>query len=115
MKFKLVNKTKGIIEKSDFNQFSTIQDYRDAKVRAEKKIAEIEAQQSIYDAKADNVKRNHPFVLELSEEKRNAIWLFHENFVASKQAGEMKKTMKKALKDLLEEMSDVEKQTGIKF
>lgn len=112
MKYTLKN---DVIEKSDFTQSYKKADYINTKTQTEKRLKELEAQKTVVDAKADNVARNHPHVLKIDEEKRNAIWLYHENFVASKQLEHAIKSIKKGLKDLKKEMSEIEAQTGCKF
>ena len=112
MKYEIV---KGVIKKSDFTSEYSPEDFKSALLQTEKKLTEITAQQKIYNAKAENVVRNHPHVLKLDEEKRNAVWLFHENFVASKQADTIIKALKKDIKGLNNEMKEIEKQTGFSF
>lgn len=112
MKYKIV---KGLIEKSDFVNKYEKSAFIETVERLNKNLKEVEAQKAIYDAKADNVRQNHPHVEKLSEEKRNAIWLFHENFVASKQSEGIIKQIKKDLRGIKKEMKEIEKQTGIKF
>jgi len=112
-KYKL--NTKGEIVKTDFEERYNKEDYTAHLAGAEKRLKEMEAQDGVYVAKYENVARNHPFVLEESEERRNAIWLYHENFVASKLIGQQIKGLKKAIKNTKNEMKEIEKQTGIKF
>lgn len=112
MKYKFAN---GVIEKSEFTQSYKPADYTNAKAQTEKRLKELEAQKTVIDAKADNVARNHPHVLKIDEEKRNAIWLYHENFVAGKQLESAIKSIKKGLKDIKKEMTEIELQTGVKF
>lgn len=113
MKYKLNNKKQ--IEKSDFSVLYNKDDFQSALDKGENKIEELIATKRIYDAKADNVARNHPEVLKLDEDARNKIWLYQDNFIKSKQTEQVIKLNKKALKDLVSEMKDIEKQTGIKF
>jgi prefoldin subunit 5 len=105
----------GIIEKSDFTISYKPADYNNTKLQTEKRLKELEAQKIIVDAKADNVARNHPHVTKIDEEKRNAIWLYHENFVAGKQLESAIKSIKKGLKDIKKEMTEIESQTECKF
>lgn len=113
MKYQL-NKKNQII-KSDFEQIYTKEDFTSVLANAEKKLIEMEAQKKIYDAKADNVARNHPHVLKIDEEKRNAIWLYHENYVASIQANTIIKEIKSGIKNLKAEMKEITNQTGFEF
>lgn len=112
MNYKLV---KGNIIKSDFAIEYEPNRFNEALIDQEKKLKEVEAQKKIYEAKSDNVLRNHPHVLKLDEEKRNAVWLFHENFVAAKQVEGIIKQLKKNIKGLKSEMDEITKQTGLKF
>lgn len=112
MKYQLV---KGNIVKSDFFAEYEPKSFLSALADQEKRLKEAEAQKKIYDAKADNVARNHPHVLKVDEEKRNAIWLFHENYVASKQVDGIIKQIKKNIKGLKSEMEEITKQTGLDF
>lgn len=109
-----VNK-KGEILKTDFEQRYNPEDFKAHLDNAERRLVEAEAQNGIYIAKYENVGRNHPYVLEVSEEHKNAIWLYHENFVASKQIESQIKALKKSIKAVKEEMKEIEAQTGIKF
>lgn len=113
MKYQL-NKKNQII-KSDFEQTYSKEDFTSVLANAEKKLIEMEAQKKIYDAKADNVARNHPHVLKIDEEKRNAIWLYHENYVASIQASSIIKEIKSGIKNLKAEMKEITNQTGFEF
>ena len=83
--------------KTDFEERYNKEDYTAHLAGAEKRLKEMEAQDGVYVAKYENVARNHPFVLEESEERRNAIWLYHENFVASKLIGQQIKGGYKAI------------------
>lgn len=112
MKYKII---KGLIEKSDFSVQYEPKAFTEVTDGLKKKITEALAQKKIYEAKADNVLRNHPYVAKVEEEKRNAIWLFHENFVAGKQSDVIIKKLRKDLKDIEKEMKEIETQTGIKF
>lgn len=112
MKFKLKGKN---IVKYDFEAEYEPVNYTDTLKDVEKKIVEAEAQNKVYVAKMDNVARNHPYVLEVDEEKRNAIWLYHENFVASKQIEAIIKSLKKSVKDINKEMKEITEQTGLTF
>lgn len=112
MKYKL---KKDIIVKSDFEFEYNKQDFITALKNVETRLKEMEAQRSIYVAKMDNVSRNHPYVLDVEEEKRNAIWLYHENFVATKQSDKIIKDLKKGLKEIKNEMKEITKQTGLEF
>lgn len=112
MKFKIV---KGNIVKSDFTLEYEKASFTNLLKDLEKKVIEMTAQKKIYDAKADNVARNHPHVLKLDDEKRNAIWLYQENFVASKQAEAILKGLNKDIKGLKSEMSEITKQTGFNW
>jgi hypothetical protein len=103
------------IVKSDFEIEYTPEDYTNTLKDVETKLKELEAQQRIYIAKKDNVARNHPHVLNRTEEERNAIWLYQENFVAEKQAEVIIKQLKKDIKDVKKEMKDITEQTGLKF
>jgi len=84
-------------------------------VEQEKKLKEMTAQKKIYDAKKDNVSRNHPHVLEVDDEKRNAIWMYQENYVSSIQAQTMIDAFTKSIEDLKAEMKEIEEQTGYDF
>lgn len=106
---------KGNIIKTDFSMEYEPASFIAALREQEKKLKEFEAQQGIYNAKRDNVSRNHPFVEEMEEEKRNQVWLYHENFVASKLLEPDIKKLKKNIKGLKSEMEEITKQTGHKF
>lgn len=105
----------GNVIKSEFEMEYEPRAFSDALIDVEKRLKEAEAQKRVYEAKAANVSRNHPHVLKVDEEKRNAIWLFHENFVASKQSDIIIKGLKKSIRGLKSEMSEIEKQTGVKL
>lgn len=109
MKFRLTSKSKGIIEKSDFVQYYTVENYVAALKKTEQQITELTAQKSVYDAKCQNVATHYPHILKVSEQDKNAIWLYHENFVASKKVGEMLKQVKASLKNLKAEIKEIEK------
>ena len=113
MKYK-INSKKEII-KTDFEERYNKEDFIRSVSQSETQLKQLEAQAEIYKAKVDNVARNHPHVLKVSEEDKNAIWLYHENFVASLQAEKMIKALKKGIKGVKQEMKEIEKQTGIKF
>lgn len=105
----------GNIIKSEFeNEYEPVR-FIDTLKNIEKKLIEFEAQKKVHDAKADNVARNHPHVLEVSEEKRNEIWLYHENFIASKQFEGLITQLNKDIEGLKAEMEEITKQTGHKF
>lgn len=106
---------KGNIVKSDFELEYEPGEFKTSLKNAEQKLKELTAQKSIYVAKADNVARNHPHVEKLSDEQRNAVWIYQENFVASKQADTIIKGLAKNIKLLKKEMAEIEKQTKIKF
>lgn len=106
---------KGIIVKTDFENYYEPSEFVATLTNVEKKLVEMEAQKKVYDAKADNVARNHPHVLKVDEEKRNAIWIYHENFVAGIQAAKIIKQLKKDIKGLKAEMAEITNQTGHKF
>ncbi len=112
MKYKLKGKT---IIKSDFEMEYFPEDYTNTLKDAETKLKELEAQQRIYIAKKDNVARNHPHVLKRTDEERNAIWLYQENFVADKQVEVLIKQLKKDIRDVKKEMKEITEQTGLKF
>lgn len=112
MKYKI---EKGIIVKTDFENYYDPKEFVTTLAGVEKKLVEMDAQKRVYDAKADNVARNHPHVLKVDEEKRNAIWLYHENFVAGMQAAKIIKQLRKDIKGLKAEMAEITKQTGHKF
>lgn len=112
-KYKL-NKKKQI-EKSDFSQTYNVDDFINAVQSTEKKLVELESQKKVYDAKCENVSSYHPHVLKLKEEERNAVWMYHENFIGSQYCDKMIKDYKKALKNIKDEMKDITKQTGVSF
>lgn len=112
MKYKMI---KGIIQKSDFISEYEPKEFLNTLRGAEKRLMEAEAQKKIYDAKAENVRHFNPFVEKMEEEKRNAIWMYHENYVASIQIESMIKKLKKDIKGLKNEMTEITKQTGHKF
>ena len=111
-KYKLKGKN---IVKSDFEMEYLPEDYTNTLKDVEKNLVELEAQQKIYVAKKDNVARNHPHVLKRTDEERNAIWLYQENFVADKQVEVLIKQLKKDIKRIKEEMKEITKQTGLEF
>ena len=113
MKFK-INKD-GAIEKTDFTVVFNKEDYPNSVRDVEKKIKELEAQKGVYAAEADNVSRNHPEVLKMTEDERNRIWLYQEKHIAVVQTKDYLEKLKKGLKDIEEEMKEIEKQTDIKF
>lgn len=112
MKYKIV---KGNIVKSDFESEYEPKEFVALVHKEEKELQAAIAQKGIYLAKATNVSQHHPHVLKIDEEKRNAIWLFHENFVAARQTEEIIKAHKKNIKGLKTEMEEITKQTGLKF
>ncbi len=112
-KYKL-NSKKQII-KTDFEERYNPQDFPSTIKRAEQKLKELKAQKDVYTAKCDNVANHYPQVLKVKEEDKNAIWLYHENFVAAKQVESQIKMIEKDLKQLKKEMKEIEKQTGIDF
>jgi len=112
MKYKLKDKN---IVKSDFELEYEPANFTDTIKDLEKKLTEITAQQKIYIAKADNVARNHPYVLDIDNEKRNAIWLYQENMVATEQAENIIKNLKESIKNIKAEMAEITKQTGYEF
>lgn len=114
MKYKMSKDGKEI-EKSDFTEKYKPDDFRNAVGNAEKRLKEMMAQQRIYKAKMENVSRNNPFVLDIEDEKRNAIWLYQENFVADIKAQEIIDKLKEGIKEIKGEMSEIEKQTKFKF
>ena len=111
-KFKLV---KGNIVKTNFENEYEPREFVDTLRNVEKRLTEAEAQKRVYDAKAANVARNHPSVLRVDEKKRNEIWLYQENFVASFQTAAIIRELKKTIRGLKEEMAEITKQTGLKF
>jgi len=113
MKFVLNKKNQ--IEKSDFTVLYNKEDFQGALDQGLKKIEELELTKRVHDAKCENVARNHPVVLKMEEDIRNVVWLYQDNFISSKQFAEQIKAHKKALKDLKDEMKQVEKGTGLKF
>lgn len=111
-KYKLI---KGEIIKTDFEQRYKPEDYTNAIKKSEQAIKELEAQRSVNLAKCENISHFHPEVLETSEEQRNNIWLYHENFVAARELERQIKMIKKNSKSVKDEMKDIEKQTSVKF
>lgn len=113
MKYK-INKDNEI-EKSDFTITFKKEDYPNSVRDIEKKLKELKAQLSVYQAEADNVSRNHKEVLSYTEDERNVIWLYQEKHIAVEQSKEYIKKLEKGLKEVKKEMEDIEKQTNIKF
>lgn len=113
MKYKLLED--GSIEKTEFADVYNKEDFLVPLKTAEKKLIELTAQKRIYDAKVENISRNHPYVLDIEDEKKNAIWLYQENFVASIQVAEMIRELNERMGAIKGEMLDIEAQTGIKF
>lgn len=103
------------IIKSDFENEYDPQEYVKTLLDQKKKLKEYVAQKGIYDAKAHNVAEFHPHVLEVEEEKKNEIWLYHENIVSSKQMETLIEVVKENIEKLEKEMKDIEEQTEFKF
>ena len=112
-KYKL--NTKGEIVKTDFEQVYNKEDYTNAVAKGEQAIKELEAQRGVNLAKCENISHFHPEVLDVSEELRNHIWLYHENFVAARELERLIKMIKKNSKDIKAEMKEIEQQTEVKF
>lgn len=105
----------GEIEKTEFTETFVKEDFTSVLENGKKKLHEMIAQQKIYKAKYANVAEFHPHVLELDDEKRNAVWLYQENFVASLQAQDIIDKLIKGIEDVEKEMKEITEQTGFNF
>lgn len=113
MKYKINDN--GEIEKTEFTETLTKEDFTSVLENGRKKLKEMLAQQKIYKAKAANVAKFHPFVLEMEDEKRNAIWLYQENHVATIQSQDIIDKLEDGIKKVEAEMEEITKQTGFSF
>ena len=107
------NKLETVFEKSDFTIELTMGDYKKAKDGYDNKVKELEAQKGLEEAKMNNVKRNHPEVLEVDEQKRVAITVYTSAEMKVKEFNKVLDKMAGHYKEMEAEMKDIEKQIGL--
>lgn len=104
-----------MIEKSGFTHEFTVTGVQTSYAQIEKAKRELKAQKELEEAKMSNIADHHPYVLELDEEKRNAVYLYHQAFATAK-AVEMKMAeVEDAEAETNQALADIEEQTGLKI
>lgn len=106
---------KGNIIKSNFEAEYEPKAFTEELRKQEIALKEAIAQKGIYEAERDNIARHNKFVTKMSDERRNAVWMYQERLVASIQVSESIKALKKNVAGLKKEMREITKQTGEKF
>lgn len=102
-----------VIEKSGITAEFTIRDIEAEEASVAKKIVELKSMKQIRDAVMVNVGENHPFVLDMSEEDRHAVHMYHEAFAFSKIAQQEIDRYETALAESAAERAEITKQCGI--
>jgi chaperonin cofactor prefoldin len=115
-KYKVVEENEdpkyNVIEKSNVTVKFSIADMEDDERRLGKFLSEIEAKHEVENAKMDNITRNHPVVLKLTEQERFTVHMYQEsermaNAVAAKIA-----EVKDALEEIRADKEEIYKQIG---
>lgn len=112
MKFKQVGDK---IIKYDFEAEYDLERVRDGVKNIESRIADLEAEKSLEDAKVTNIQELHPLVLDLKEEDVVAICLWQEAVGRSKVKAEELETLKGIVERATEELKEIESQLNIEI
>lgn len=104
-----------MIEKSGFTHEFTVSGVQTSYAQIEKAKRELAAQKELEEAKMTNISEHHPKVLELSEEERNAVYLYHQAFVTAKACDMKMEEVKSAEDETNQALIDIEEQTGLKI
>lgn len=84
------------------------------KAKVEKLKVQLEGQKQIESAKMENVKSFHEIVCNLSDQQLVAIAIYAQAKDVYGQCDQKLKDIEIALKELMEDVEEIEKQTGIK-
>ncbi len=79
-------------------------------VAFDKKLKELEGMRVLHTAKVTNIVRQNPFVTEMSEHDRLAVYLYHEADAIVKQTDVHTKTILEEKAKLLDEVKDIKDQ-----
>jgi hypothetical protein len=79
----------------------------------EREIKELETNIKIQELKLKNVDENYPDVKDIPELTRKACYLYTECFAFLKVANQKLKELKKANKDMKEQLIEIRNQTGL--
>ena len=76
---------------------------------------QLTSQKEVEDAKCENVKHFNSFIKDLTDEQLNAAYLYAGSYKLSKACAEKLVEIEEAQKEYAEELSEIEKQTGLKL
>jgi uncharacterized coiled-coil DUF342 family protein len=103
-----------VMEKSEHlpTQFN-VKDVKTHLDAVNKAITELEAKIKLEEAIVGNIERNHPGILVLEEEIRQACYLYMKSKMAIVPAQEQLDGLKKSMEEYKEEIDSMAEQTGI--
>lgn len=78
-----------------------------------KMVKQLTAQKQLADAKMTNIERNHPFVMDLSEEQAFTVHMYQEARAMSRVCGQKLPEYETELKYIADEKAEIAKQIGI--
>ncbi len=102
-----------VIEKSDFSHEFTVRSILEHKKYLEKNIKELTSQRDLEVAKMTNYTENHPYILELDDEKQNAVTLYRTSKLLHEQCVEKLAELDEVVKEYDQVGLDIKEQTGL--
>lgn len=102
-----------VIEKSGMSVKFTLNDIERNLNELTKKLKELKAKLEYEEARAKNVEENHPFVLELGDEKGQIVHLYQEARAYVRQIPQFLKEIEENIADLQAERAHIQEVCGV--
>lgn len=83
--------------------------------KLDKFLTEIGAQKALEEAKMTNIEAHNEFIKDLTEEQQHAVKLYYQSLELYKQCAEKIVELEATKQEYIEDMADIEKQTGVKI
>jgi len=119
MKYKLLKESKNLeetlIEKTGFKHEFTVLSVLEHIVELRKKLKEFAGQKKLELAKIANIQRNNPFIKDLTDEQKHAVWMYYESKKVADICVRGTETHNEALAEYDQVIEDIRKQTGYKI